>query len=541
MDNTTFCVDALSELFYKNLVETEDFGRHLEYCELTGRLILRAAFIKNLARFDDELIGEVPKDWKLVGRSKRTIITMLGDISYTRRIYKDTFGNRHRPLDEVLGIAAYRHIDKDAFLWIVRCAADVSYEKTARAFYERTGVRITRQTVMRCVHECGELLSEGAECKDSLPISAEALFCEFDGFWVDLQSEVKQPARMRRTYKEQFLKKSAEMKVWVVYAGKSNNRRIAPFHWASDAEPEEFFSECAVRTSAAYDISYANWVVTAADAAGWCKAHGIDAYVRDDAVVISRLDTYHVNQKLYKAFSSEADRSKYLGYLYSKDFDGFFCALEARMDAEPSDERAERRRELHGYISNNLDWLKGASLSRRIREMLLEDLARVFSDRRFYPHLKELLSKRRYKRLLEQLKAIADTCLERHRMAYLGFLKDAKEAIRLIKTYGPVSLGTMEGTNSKVYAARLKVWGCAWSRRGALAMMRIRATLASGLELKAPGYNASLTDEEKARIDAWRHRSHLVPQSAGSGYEPPQGSVVLSTLMPPVMQGILRH
>jgi hypothetical protein len=544
MDDTTFCIDALSELFYKNLLETEDFGRHIEYCEITGRLILRAAFIKNLARFDDELVCEVPKDWRLVGKNKRTIITMLGEVTYIRRIYKDTFNNRRRPLDEVLGIVAYRHIDKDAFLWIVACAADISFEKTARAFYERTGARITRQTVMRCVHKCGELLAEGAESKDSLPISAEALFCEFDGFWVDLQSEAKQPARPRRTYKEQFLKKSIEMKVWVAYGGKDKkraNRRVAPFHWASDAEPEKFFSECAARTSAVYDMSYADWVLTASDAAGWCKAQGIDAFVRDDTVVISRLDTYHVNQKLYRAFSSKTDRSEYLKYLYSKDFDSFFAALETRMDAEPSDERADRRRELHGYISNNLDWLKGASLSRRIREMLSDDLACVFSDRRFYSHLKELLSKRRYKRLLEQLKVIADTCLERYRLAYLGFLEDAKEAIRLIKTYGPTTLGTMEGTNSKVYAARLKVWGCAWSRRGALAMMRIRATLASGLRLKAPRYDASLSDKEKSRIEAWRHRSFLMPQSTGTGYEPPQGNVVLTTLMPPVMQAVLRH
>jgi hypothetical protein len=539
MNDTTFCVDALSELFYKNLLETEDFGKHLEYCEFAGQMILRAAFIKNVRRFDDELMGEVPKGWKLVGKSKRTIITLLGEIPYARRIYKDEFGNRRYPLDEVLGIVAYQHIDKDAFLWIVRCANDVSYEKAACAFNERTGAHITRQTVMRCVHRCGELLAKGGDAKGGLPISAEALFVEFDGFWVNLQSETKGPARSRRTYKEQFRKKSMEMKVWVAYAGKSGSRRIAPFHWASDAAPSDFFSECAERTSAAYDISYADWVITAADAAGWCKAHGIDAFVRDDTVVISRLDTYHVNQKLYRAFSSEEDRSEYLDYLYRKDFDGFFAALDRRMDAEPKDERAEKRRELHDYISNNLDWLKGASLSRRIREMLLDDLACTFSDRKFYSHLKDLLSRRKYRRFLQELEIIADTCLEKHRLGYLGFFKDAQEAIRLIKTYGPVTLGTMEGTNSKVYAARLKVWGCAWSVRGALAMMRIRATLASGLDLVAPAYDAKLTDREKSRIDAWRARPFPVAESVGHGYEPPQGSVALSTRMAPAMYAAL--
>ncbi|MDR0346787.1 MAG: UPF0236 family protein [Coriobacteriales bacterium] len=544
MDDTTFCVDALSELFYKNLLETEDFGKHVEYCEVTGRLIIRAAFIKNLVRFDDELLSEVPKGWRLCGSRKRTVITMLGEISYTRRIYTDEFGCRRYPLDEVLGVASHQHLDKDAFLWIVRCAADVSYEKTAKAFNDRTGTSITRQTVMRCVHRCGELLAKGGGVGTDLPISAETLFCEFDGFWVNLQSKTKQPAQDRLTYKAQFRKKSAEMKVWVVYAGKSRkhpNRRIAPFHWASDGGAEEFFSECAKRTSAVYDLTYADWVLTASDAAGWCKAHGLDAYVRKDAVIISRLDTYHVNQKVYKAFSSEEDRGTYLDYLYRKDFDGFLAALSERMDAEPKDERDERRRELYDYISNNLDWLKGASLSRYIREMLLKDLVRVFGDRRFCAHLCELLSKHKYKRLLQELKIIASACTKGHRLTYRGFLEDAKEAIRLIKTYGPVTLGTMEGTNSKVYAARLKVWGCAWSVRGAVAMMRIRATLASGLKLVAPSYDSRFTDKEKSCMEAYRHRSFAVPQSVGVGFEPPQGSVVLTTLMPPAMQALLRH
>jgi hypothetical protein len=377
-----------------------------------------------------------------------------------------------------------------------------------------------------------------------LPISAEALFIEFDGFWVDLQSDTKRPAQDRRTYREQFRKKSMEMKVWVAYPGKDRqkmNCRIAPFHWASVVKPTEFFSECARRTSTAYALGDVDWLITASDAAGWCKTHGLDAFVKDGAVVISRLDTWHVNQKVYRAFSSEEDRSQYLGYLYRKDFDGFFKALDERMAAEPDDERAARRCELYDYVSGNIDLLEGASLSRRIREMLTKDMHCVFSDRPFCPHLQELLAKRRYKRLLRELEKIAQTCSELYRRDYACLFKDATDAVRLIRTYGPVSLGTMEGTNSKVYAARLKVWGCAWSKRGALAMMRIRAVLASGQSLVAPRYDVRLTDIEKSRIEAYRSRSVLIPQSAGTGWEPPQGSVVLSTLMPPVMQGILRH
>jgi hypothetical protein len=544
MDDTTFCIDALSELFYENLLQTEDLGKHIEHCGVVGQLLLRAALIKNLVRFDDKLTAEVPKDWEIIDCRKRTIITMLGDVTYARRIFKDTWGNTRRLLDEVLGVAPYQHFDPDAFLWIVRMASNVSYEKTARAFNSATGAHITRQSVMRCVHKAGELLSEGGDVGSGLPVSAEALFVEFDGFWVNLQSGAKSPKVPRHTYKEQFRKKSMEFKVWVAWGGKDKergNRRIAPFHWASDAKPDGFFAECAARTGLAYALGDTDWLVCASDAAGWCKAHGLDAYVKDGAVVISRLDTYHVNQKLYWAFSSEDDRSAYLGLLYSKDFDTFLTTLSKRMEAEPEDERAERRQELYRYIEGNLDWLEGASLSRRIREMLAQGLRRVFSDRPFLAHLEGLLARRRYKRFLHELEVVAKSCLEHYRAGYVGFFADAADAIRLIKTYGSVTSGTMEGTNSKVYAARLKVWGCAWSPRGALAMMRIRAVLASGHSLIAPRYDARLTDGEKARIEAWRGRSVRIAESAGTGWEPPQGSVVLTTLLPPVMQAILRH
>jgi hypothetical protein len=543
MDDTTFCVEALSELFYKNLLETEDLGKHIAHCGAIGPILLRAALIKNLTRFDDELKGEVPKGWKLVDRRRRTVITLLGEISYTRRVYKDEYDTRRYLLDEVLGIGSWKRIDPDAFLWIVHMAANVSYEKTVRAFKDRTGATITRQTVMRCVHKAGELLADSDDAGNGHPLSAEALFVEFDGFWVDLQSATKGPKVPRRTYKEQFRKKSMEMKVWVAYGGKNKEtgRRLAPLHWASDVEPSSFFAECVARTQAAYALGDIDWLICASDAAGWCKAHGLEAFVKDGTVVVSRLDTYHVNQKLYRAFSSKDDRSAYLKLLYSKDFEGFFEALSERMAKEPDDERANRREELYAYIENNLEWLRGASISSRIRKMLSDDITRVFFGRPFCAHLQELVGARRYKRLLSELESIAKRCRKHHRDVYDRFLADAKEGVRLIRTYGPVTLGTMEGTNSKVYAARLKVWGCAWSARGALAMMRIRATLASGLKLVAPHYNAHLTDREKERIELWRHRSVRIAESAGHGWEPPQGSIVLATLMPPAMQAVLRH
>ena len=244
MDDTTFCIDTLAELFYQNLLETEDFGANLRYAGRLVPYVMGKAFEKSLERFDDKLKAEIPGNWKLIDKRKRTLITLHGEITYRRRIFLDEYGCRRYPMDEILGIASYQKIEPAAFEWIVRCAADISYEKTARSFERASTVVITRQTVMRCVHKEGELLAKRDEATGSSPlIATPVLFCEFDGLHVPLQSETKGPARPRRTYKEQYVKKSMEMKVGVFYAGKQKNRRLFPVHWAGGSSGADFFSE----------------------------------------------------------------------------------------------------------------------------------------------------------------------------------------------------------------------------------------------------------------------------------------------------------
>ena len=542
MNDTTFCVNALSDLLYPHLQKTEDFSEHVTFCGDVGRRLIRWAVLKNLARFEEELFAQVPKTWELVDFKGRTLITLIGVITYKRRVYKDEYGSRRYPLDEALGIPPLVRIEPRAFLWIVNMAANMSFAKTARAFNERSGCHITKTSVMRCVHKEGDMLAEqpGAKPGD-IPISTPVLFSEFDGFHIHLQSDKKQlPALPRTTYKAQFKKKSKEIKVWVAYAGKEDDRRLYPFHWASDAPPDEFFSECLGRTSFAYDIADLEYVVSGSDAAGWCKTNELDVLLPEHVKAVSKLDVYHINQRVYKAFTDEEDRSVFLKFLYSKDFDGFFECLGRRIDDEPEHERIAHRQDLFTYIQNNLDWLSGPSLTSSMRTRLLAALDTVFEGRAHHGFLRGLLEKRRYKKFVCVLERITSRCMEASRGIYQAFLADVRDTIATIRLYSPVRLGTIEGTNSKVYASRLKVWGCAWSERGGLAMMRIRAALASGVALIAPSYDAWLTDKEKDRIDKWRHRSLRIPESAGKGYEPPQGSVFAAKGLTPDLYGLVR-
>lgn len=85
------------------------------------------------------------------------------------------------------------------------------------------------------------------------------------------------------------------------------------------------------------------------------------------------------------------------------------------------------------------------------------------------------------------------------------------------------SMGTMEGTNGHVAAARVKGQGRSWSRRGAEAMVLVRCALACGRPLVAPARGPFFTQAEGAARDRALARSTAssVPESVGEGWEPP--------------------
>lgn len=113
-------------------------------------------------------------------------------------------------------------------------------------------------------------------------------------------------------------------------------------------------------------------------------------------------------------------------------------------------------------------------------------------------------------------------------------IKDAKrrDKVRDLRKYmlnnaGSVvfpkeTMGTMEGTNAHVGAARMKGRGMSWSRKGAEAMCLVRCALAEGRPLVAPKFPAFYSKkEEKAAEKFLARRLSAGPESEGSGWMPP--------------------
>jgi hypothetical protein len=475
----------LAEFWRPHLEACEDLFKHLEYVDKSSKEIRAEALRLELRSFDDMLAGQVcteHPDWRFKEYRKRTIITLAGKITYLRRIYTEPSGICHAYLDEVLGIRTRKRLSPDAFLWIVKMASDISFRKTAKAFYERTGAKISHWLVMEAIREEGALILE--ELYDRLagkarPVpddkaprwSQDTLYAEYDGIHIPLQKPIHEQRRPRRLYERNRRKNSFELKVAVVYAGKDERGcRGGAVHFASDEQPAYFWPLLAARVSQSYVPKDIATIYASHDAAGWCKDHGLCA-LAPAAEVLCHLDAFHVNREVRRAFGTGKEAGYVAKLIYARRTKRLFCVLE-----------------------------------------------------RVAAHAEEGTKRDRYLYLRDYLKS----------------------NIALIERGLNPSMGTMEGTNAHVYAARMKVWGGAWSRAGALAMALVRARIASGQPLIAPRPdNVTFSDVQQRRrreyeeslIDGHWHANDF----DGHGWEPPQGSVVLTTHMAPGMYGWLHH
>lgn len=469
---------TLAEFWLPHLIATEDLFTHLEYVDESSKEMRVDALRLELQAFDDMLSKDVPPSWSFKEYRSRTIITLSGKITYIRRIYQEPAGVSHAYLDEILGIRTRFKLAPDAFLWIAKVAADISYRKTARAFFERTGAKISHWLVMAVLHEEGALILEDVWQKalgkcdrssDDIPLTTETLFVEFDGIHIPLQKGTHEHKGLRWAYEMNRKKNSFELKVGCAYAVKDDKkRRLGTTHFAFDESASDFWRLANAKLASSYDIKYVDEVHLSSDAAGWCKGADLEVFAGANSAA-HHLDRFHLNREIRRAFGGQTKAAKhFIGLAY-----------------------------------------------RRKTKKMLNDLERIIKKAKVkdkYLDLKSYLISNR----------------------------------QLIENGAGPSMGTQEGTNAHVFAARMKAWGGAWSRRGAAFMAAIRARIASGEELIAPPRDNVMYDDyqiakRKNFEELCLTKNYDVAQSTGKGYEPKRGKIVLSTHMPPHLYGVLNY
>ena len=161
---------------------------------------------------------------------------------------------------------------------------------------------------------------------------------------------------------------------------------------------------------------------------------------------------------------------------------------------------------------------------------IMEKIVRAFPDEESNKRMWaiNLLMRGRAKKLCEMCKRIEKKMTSgKAKRKVQDLLKYISEHVYDIKA--PThSMGTMEGTNAHVGAARLKGHGRSWSKAGACAMCLIRCALLTGRKLVAPQASSWFSERElKAKEDAMPQTATDIPSKVGHGQEMPIQSVKL--------------
>lgn len=168
----------------------------------------REALKELLQALDDALLESRPEGLKVLGKKPRRMLTLMGEITFSRRHYRDREGGHRFLLDELLGLEARSRLSPEMKEAAARTSAQLPY----RAACEVIGFFLpdapSHTTLMHQVRGLGEGYSreqrEGAETLFStgeLPPSegreAEILYSELDGTIINLQREEKRKGELK--------------------------------------------------------------------------------------------------------------------------------------------------------------------------------------------------------------------------------------------------------------------------------------------------------------------------------------------------------
>jgi len=248
-----------------------------------------------LVVLDDRLSQEVPKDWKNVGKEEREVITALGSVRIRRRVYRDSQRQRHKPLDEVLGLKKYERLSEGVKAKGAYLASEVSYRQAAGMLSWMLDEDINHSRIREIAWDVGTALAEeerqqqeaifkrGAAIEAG-KIAARTLYGESDGVHIHLQRESK---------------RSAEVRVGIMYTGKRAigvGRRELENKVCLTAlvDDSQEWQEMLLKTAYAnYDLENTTQLVTGGDGNTWVRY----SFARLEIKQVFQLDRFH----LYRA------------------------------------------------------------------------------------------------------------------------------------------------------------------------------------------------------------------------------------------------
>ena len=286
--------------------EPQDWEGHF-YREACARAQEEAAAY--LAWLDDQLLGQKPAEWRVVGKRPRTVVTRFGEVTIQRRLYRDEQGKGRFLLDEVIGLPVQQAATAEVQETVVALAADLSFGKAAVHLERLTAGVLSKSTVWRLLEAVGQRaleaetqLARAVYEQGHLPPAGKrqttCLHVEADGVWVRLQRE-------EATWMEIRLGMAYEG--WERLSGAQERYRLRNKRvYVHGSRQVSFWEGASVAWWQVWDFARVQQVVLNGDGAGWVS-EGRQPFEG----VLQQYDGFHLARTCRRALGREAGQALY--------------------------------------------------------------------------------------------------------------------------------------------------------------------------------------------------------------------------------------
>ncbi|HGG63541.1 MAG TPA: hypothetical protein ENK34_03110 [Rhodobacteraceae bacterium] len=110
-----------------------------------------------LQAWDDKLLAQKPRGWRVVGFRERTVLTRFGEVRIRRRLYLDEQGRARFLLDELLGLPPRQlAVSVVVVEKVIEVASEMGYRKTGEILASLTEGALSTMSVWRLLDQVGE-------------------------------------------------------------------------------------------------------------------------------------------------------------------------------------------------------------------------------------------------------------------------------------------------------------------------------------------------------------------------------------------------
>ena len=278
---------------------------------------IRKAFIDLITELDKSYMNSIERKRKyhIKYKTKRTILTIFGEITYERTFYKSKVNSKcFCYIDRLLGLQKYDYFDPYIKAEILNYVSNHNYSETSEHINSLIGNRVTleikhkyisRQTVKNVVMNSKLAIPEIKKLKD-----AEELFIIADEKWIPTQNNNK---------------KKVMQKSIVIFDGfiKFGKRKYLANKMTFSGRNESFIYEAIDYIENAYNTSKIKTFYMLGDGASWINNLKYYFNSNKNINIIQGLDKFHFKQCLWRLYPDKEVYNILIKYITTNNIEDF--------------------------------------------------------------------------------------------------------------------------------------------------------------------------------------------------------------------------